>query len=435
MSYANNYGARGANPFDQREAQSPGYQNGQYGQYNAPTMGRDDYGGQNVEMAPLAQNGAQAGQGGQRQALEKCTAINDEIDYLEKTELPALRMIQQSSLTSADPASTSSALDEKSASIMARYRELVNEVRMLKSSPQSAELRPVGQVDRRLKAAIQQYQSIDNDFSKKSKDQMARQFRIVRPDASEAEVREAVEDPNGGQVFSQAMMQSNRQGQAQSTLNAVKSRHEEIQKIEQQMIQLAELFQDMDVLVQQQEAAVVNIEMKGEEVVDNMDKGNQEVGVAIQSAKNARKWKWWCLGICVLIVIVIAVAIVAKVAADGGFNKSPAPAATPAAAKRWELPVNHRVVSKYSGNGKREPMVVSDDWQPTPNEKRIVVSDDWTPTPNEKREVVSDDWSPTPNEKRMVVSDDWQPTNERREVVSDDWSPSTITKRSRSFQA
>ena len=63
------------------------------------------------------------------------------------------------------------------------------------------------------------------------------------------------------------------------------------------MMELAELFQDMDNLVVQQEAAVVNIEMKGEEVVENMDKGTEQIGVAIQSARNARKWKWWCLGI------------------------------------------------------------------------------------------------------------------------------------------
>jgi syntaxin 1B/2/3 len=61
------------------------------------------------------------------------------------------------------------------------------------------------------------------------------------------------------------------------------------------MIQLAELFNDMENLVMQQEAAVTNIEMKGEEVVENMDKGNEEIGTAIVHARNTRKWKWWCL--------------------------------------------------------------------------------------------------------------------------------------------
>ena len=139
---------------------------------------------------------------------------------------------------------------------------------------------------------------MDSTFRKKLQEQMARQYRIVRPEASEAEVREAVEDTSNQQVFSQALLQSDRRGQSKSALNAVQDRHKAIQKIESQMIELAELFQDMEQLVVQQEAAVVDIEMKGEEVVENMDKGTQEIGVAIKSARNARKWKWYCLGIC-----------------------------------------------------------------------------------------------------------------------------------------
>lgn len=119
------------------------------------------------------------------------------------------------------------------------------------------------------------------------------------------------------------MMNSNRQGQAQSTLNAVRSRHEAIQNIERQMIELAELFTEMDNLVVQQEAAVVNIELKGEEVVDNMDKGNQEIGTAIVHARNTRKWKWWCLCICVLIILIIAIVVVVWYFVFGpGANKS-----------------------------------------------------------------------------------------------------------------
>ena len=54
----------------------------------------------------------------------------------------------------------------------------------------------------------------------------------------------------------------------------------------------------MDAQVIQQEAQTVQIEQKGEEVNDNMTKANQEVNVAIKSARAARKKKWWCLFIC-----------------------------------------------------------------------------------------------------------------------------------------
>ena len=63
------------------------------------------------------------------------------------------------------------------------------------------------------------------------------------------------------------------------------------------MIELAQLFQDMDTLVVQQEVQVTQIEQKGEEVVENLDKGNEEIGTAVVSAKRTRKNKWICLGI------------------------------------------------------------------------------------------------------------------------------------------
>jgi len=90
----------------------------------------------------------------------------------------------------------------------------------------------------------------------------------------------------------------------------VRQRSDAIKQIESQMMELADLFNDMDNLVVQQEAAVVNIEQKGEEVVENMDKGTEQIGVAIKSARNRNKLKWWCLGITILIIIIVVVVVV-----------------------------------------------------------------------------------------------------------------------------
>lgn len=93
-------------------------------------------------------------------------------------------------------------------------------------------------------------------------------------------------------------MSSDRRGQASSTLRNVKERHEAIQKIEQQMVELAQLFQDLDQIVQQQEPLVENIEQKGEEIHENVVQANTEIGGAIEKARSARRKKWWCLLIC-----------------------------------------------------------------------------------------------------------------------------------------
>ncbi|EXA52054.1 syntaxin 1B/2/3 [Fusarium oxysporum f. sp. pisi HDV247] len=295
------YGYGGQNPYDspdQGYGGNNGYGNG--GGYNSPPA--QGYGG-SVEMAPLAHNAGGFGQGDPNAILNECRDIDRGIDTVEQN-LEQLRMIQQRTLDDADSSGSSAAsrqLDSLSADTMSLYRELTERVRTVKSNPEakSPKNNPhVTRIDRRLKAAITQYQQVESQFRKRTQDQMARQYRIVRPDASEQEIQAAVEDTTGGQVFSQAMMQSDRQGRARAALSAVQDRHQALIKIEQQMVELAQLFQDMDTLVVQQEAAVTQIEQKGEEVVENLDKGNEEIGVAVNTARKTRKKKWICLGIC-----------------------------------------------------------------------------------------------------------------------------------------
>ncbi|KAI1774580.1 t-SNARE [Hypoxylon cercidicola] len=308
------YGAR-QNPFDQRDnAGNGGYGGGLPSRPNyGPSMGSYDYGSNNVEMAPLAQNASSFGTGNSNSILNEVTEINRGIDMIDRN-LDQLKMLQQRALDDADASASSNTnrqLDALSSETMAQYRSLTERVRQLKSNPESQQKfgQQVRRVDGRLKDAIRAYQGVESAFRKKTQEQMARQYRIVRPDADESEVRAAVEDQTGGQVFQQAMMQSNRRGQAQQVLNAVQDRHEQLKKIESQMLELAQLFQDMDTLVMQQDVAVEAIEQKAEEVVVNIDKGNQEVGVAIQSARATRKKKWICLGICVAIIVIIVIVV------------------------------------------------------------------------------------------------------------------------------
>jgi hypothetical protein len=61
------------------------------------------------------------------------------------------------------------------------------------------------------------------------------------------------------------------------------------------MIELAQLFQDMETLVVQQEPMIQDIEQKGEEVTENVGKANEEISGAITKARSRNRKKWWCL--------------------------------------------------------------------------------------------------------------------------------------------
>ena len=93
----------------------------------------------------------------------------------------------------------------------------------------------------------------------------------------------------------QQLIQSDRRGDAQKVSQMVRARHDEIQKIERDFVELAQLFTDLDALVVQQDVAVNDIETKGQEVNDNVNKANTEIDTAIKSARSRRRKKWWCL--------------------------------------------------------------------------------------------------------------------------------------------
>lgn len=63
------------------------------------------------------------------------------------------------------------------------------------------------------------------------------------------------------------------------------------------MIELAQLFQDVEAAVVQQEPAVEEIETKAAVINDNVGKANQEIDGAIVKARSRNRKKWICLGL------------------------------------------------------------------------------------------------------------------------------------------
>ena len=162
-------------------------------------------------------NGSRPGQGGDPNAiLNGCRDVDSGIDSIEQY-LGQLRQLQQRSLDDTNVSAkspTNQELERIGTETMALYRNLTARVRNLKSQPDSGSPKnapQVGKVDRRLKAVINQYQTVERDFRKKLQVQQERQYRIVRPDATDAEVREAVEDTSNQEIFSQAVSAKDRE--------------------------------------------------------------------------------------------------------------------------------------------------------------------------------------------------------------------------------
>ncbi|KIK99297.1 hypothetical protein PAXRUDRAFT_553032 [Paxillus rubicundulus Ve08.2h10] len=157
--------------------------------------------------------------------------------------------------------------------------------------------------------AIQNYQQVEQQYRQKYKQRMERQFKIVKPDATPEEVQAVVNDNSGGQIFSQALMNSNRYGESRAAYREVQERHQDIQRIEQTIAELAQLFNDMSVLVEQQNETINTIEATAGIIVKDTEAGLGHTETAVVSARSARKKRWICFILTVVILAIIAIIV------------------------------------------------------------------------------------------------------------------------------
>jgi syntaxin 1B/2/3 len=104
-------------------------------------------------------------------------------------------------------------------------------------------------------------------------------------------------------------LKSNRSGQASSVLGAVRARHNDIQRIEKTMVELATLFNQLNEQVIVQEAQTVQVEEQTVQVNEDAKHANTQLDQGIKSARRARKLKWWSLLVFIIIIAIIALAL------------------------------------------------------------------------------------------------------------------------------
>ncbi|KAJ1864765.1 hypothetical protein LPJ73_000189 [Coemansia sp. RSA 2703] len=158
---------------------------------------------------------------------------------------------------------------------------------------------------RRFADQISRYRQMEHQFSKRQRARLERQYKIVRPNATDEEARQAAESDHAAQIFSQALVGPSRSEEARRVLQDVQLRQEQIQKIEKSVIQLAEMFNEVSAMINQQQQQIDDIEAAVEQTHTHIEEGYKETQKAVVQVKKARKKKWWLL----LLVLVLLVAI------------------------------------------------------------------------------------------------------------------------------
>lgn len=292
------YAAPAGNPYAQQQS-APGYganagnpyaqQQGQYGQQEQYAMG--------------GLNGASGAD-----FWSELSSTNSLLSQLQE-QIQAVRTAHQQSLTSTDPqaAAYASQLNDQARTTREEAKNQIKRLYKLAKGDRAQKTQAEG-VKTRFQNLLQEHQVIEKEFRKKVKDRVERQYRIVNPNATEEEVREVTESDNP-QVFSQALLNSNRYGAARGAFREVQERHVEIQKIEKTLTELAQMFSEMAMLVEQQDETIINVETQAQGVDTDIKAGLQQTDKAVESARAARRKKWICFWVCIVIILIIALVL------------------------------------------------------------------------------------------------------------------------------
>lgn len=104
-------------------------------------------------------------------------------------------------------------------------------------------------------------------------------------------------------------LRTNRTGHASSVLGNVRARHNELQRIEKTLSELAAMFEELATVVETHEPQIINAEDGAVQTTVHLEKGLAEQDKATGHAARARRLKWWCLLVVVLILLVVALGV------------------------------------------------------------------------------------------------------------------------------
>ena len=145
-------------------------------------------------------------------------------------------------------------------------------------------------------AAIVAFKSVLEQIEK-------RQIKVVLPDMSDEKVQEIIDSGKSAEVVQQALVSDN----LQETVRMIEERHDEILKLERQVREIFELFNDLATLVDLQQESLDVISVN----ISNARRKVEDAEVVLVEARRyqvkARNRKICC---CLLVLCIIAVVVV-----------------------------------------------------------------------------------------------------------------------------
>lgn len=153
-----------------------------------------------------------------------------------------------------------------------------------------------------------QYNKIANEFKQQNRQRDARMLKTIDPTISDEKAEQIVDSGQAAQLVQQALVSDD----LQQTVREIEQRHIELLRLEQQVIEINELFKDLSTLVDLQQESLDVIENRIMHTAAYTEKAEKELDSAAEYARKARRRMcYFC--ICLLVLGVILAAVLAPI--------------------------------------------------------------------------------------------------------------------------
>eukprot|EP00922_Rhytidocystis_sp_ex-Travisia-forbesii_P006269 GHVS01009087.1.p1 GENE.GHVS01009087.1~~GHVS01009087.1.p1 ORF type:complete len:316 (+),score=55.16 GHVS01009087.1:76-1023(+) len=159
-------------------------------------------------------------------------------------------------------------------------------------------------ITRRFAAVLGDYQTTQTEYKEQTRNKVARQVKIVYPEASEEEVQDMM---SAGDMSAAMAVRSRISGSHQSLKNAlsdIQDKYRDIRRLEQSVTELHQMFVEIATLVEHQGELLDQIEFSVTQAKDYTEKAEAELVVARKHQESAKKRMCW-ITICIIILCVI----------------------------------------------------------------------------------------------------------------------------------
>jgi len=149
---------------------------------------------------------------------------------------------------------------------------------------------------------MQHYQAMQTKYKDQYRQRAAEQYRLVKPEATDEEIEDVIET-GSSRILDDALLDTDKRKEAQKAITSLQKKAQEIRRLEHNIIQLQELFNDLALMVEVSGDMVDQIEYNATMALANTQ-------VAVESLRKAelhkrRSRKRMCCLIVLLIVILL----------------------------------------------------------------------------------------------------------------------------------